>query len=439
MTRQLSIAILALTAVIISCCSKPEVQMEIIDEAAESYVKLCLELGRYDSDFVDAYSGPPEWKPEPLAENQEHAIPVAELCRQADGIIARLDNVNVDQLADLEQRRVRFLRAHITSAKTRIKLVGGKTMSFDEESMALYGAVAPGCEISSLETVLESLDQVVPGEGELAERVNAYRAQFEIPKDRIAAVFAAAIAEARRRTSAHIQLPEGESFDTEYVTGVSWGAYNWYKGDYRSLIQVNVDLPVFIGSPLGLAVHEGYPGHHVQNLLLEKNMLRDQGWIEYSIQPLYCPQATLNEGGANYGIDIAFTEDERIAFTRDQLFPLAGLDPMHAEAYLKFEQLTGQLRGAKTEGVRRYLDGEMTADETIDWLRRYALLARDRAERYLQFADQYRSYVATYDVGLTLVRSHIEREAGDDVERQWRLMRDLYAVPHLPEDLEQVP
>ncbi len=436
MTRQLALAILTLCAVIFTGCSKPEVQMDIVDQVAESYVKLCLELGSYDPDFVDAYYGPPEWKPEPPAEGQEHAIPVGQLSRQADGMIASLDAVDIDGLTDMEQRRIRFLRAHISSAKSRIELVGGKEMSFDEESKALYGAVAPRCDVDTLETVLASLDSLVPGEGDLAQRVNAYRARFEVPKDRIDAVFAAAIAEARRRTMAHIQLPEGESFDTEYVTGVSWGAYNWYKGGYRSLIQVNVDLPVHIGSPLELAVHEGYPGHHVQNLLMEKNMLRDRGWVEYSVQPLYCPQATLNEGGANYGIDIAFTEEEQIAFTRDALFPLAGLDPQHAAEYLRFEKLTGQLRSARTEAIRRYLDGDMTSTEAMDWLQRYALLARDRAERYLQFADKYRSYVATYDVGLTLVRGYIEREAGDDVERRWQLMRDLYAVPHLPEDLE---
>src|SRR5436189_3264532 len=32
-----------------------------------------------------------------------------------------------------------------------------------------------------------------------------------------------------------------------------------------------------------LAAHEGYPGHHVYNVLLEKNLLQDRGWIEFSV------------------------------------------------------------------------------------------------------------------------------------------------------------
>ncbi|HEY7162245.1 MAG TPA: hypothetical protein VH815_13345, partial [Acidobacteriota bacterium] len=43
---------------------------------------------------------------------------------------------------------------------------------------------------------------------------------------------------------------------------------------YRSIIQVNTDLPVTIDRAIDLACHEGYPGHHVLNLLIEKNLVR---------------------------------------------------------------------------------------------------------------------------------------------------------------------
>ena len=58
----------------------------------------------------------------------------------------------------------------------------------------------------------------------------------------------------------HVELPPGESFTVEYVTGKSWSGYNWYQGNYRSLIQVNTDLPIYIDRALDLACHEGYPG-----------------------------------------------------------------------------------------------------------------------------------------------------------------------------------
>jgi hypothetical protein len=422
---------------LVSCGGGQEGAIDTIDRVAKSYVKLALEIGLYDPDFVDAYTGPPEWRPAPLPENQDHLIPIAELTKRTEEMTRQLHALDYAELSDIEHRRVRFLKAHIVSARGRIALLAGNKMSFDKESKVLYDVIAPPCEVDSLEAALRDLEKLVPGEGELSARVQAYRESFVIRPELIDTVFTRAIAEARERTLRNITLPEDERFDVEYVTDASWGAYNWYKGNHRSLIQVNIGLPMRIGSPLGLAAHEGYPGHHVQNVLVESRLLEERGWVEYYVQPLYCPQAVINEGGANYATDMIFTEDEKTAFYKDVLFPLAGLDPSRAEEYLRFQELTRRLRGARTEAVRRYLDGVMSEDEAIAWLERYALLSKARAERYLAFGEQYRSYVVTYQVGLDLVKDYIEREAGPSAspQKRWELMRDLYAIPHVPSDL----
>jgi hypothetical protein len=176
----------------------------------------------------------------------------------------------------------------------------------------------------------------------------------------------------------------------------------------------------------------------VQNVLVEDHLMNGRGWVEFYVQPLYCPQAVLNEGGANYGIELDFTREERLAFSRDVLYPLAGIDPALAEENQRFGDLMRRLHGAGTEAIRRYLDGKMDAEQTIAWLQRYSLMSRARAERYLRFGEQYRSYVVTYDVGLVMVRDYMERktQGSDDPELRWRLLADLYAVPHLPSDLE---
>jgi hypothetical protein len=429
---------LVLTGIALASCSGSYRESRKVGAVAESYVKLALELALYDPDFVDAYYGPPEWKPAPLDSGSTDEIPAEELCRRCDEMMEKLAAIDVRNFGDMELRRIKFLGEHIKSAKARVELVSGKKMSFNHESKALYGAVAPECDTDSLDAVLEELESLIPGSGDLPERIENYRAQFVIPKNLIDTVFTTAIAEVRRRTLEHIELPEGESFEVEYVTDVSWGAYNWYKGDYHSLIQVNIELPSYIGSPLRLASHEGYPGHHVQNILIEKNLLRDRGWMEYSVQPLYCPQATINEGGANYGIKLMFTEDEQLAFMRDVLFPLADLDPSRAEEYRRYTKLTARLRAARVEPVRRYLDGKISRDEAIAFLCKYGLYSPERAERYIQFAEHYRSYVVTYTVGEDLVKGFIESriESEEDTRSPWELMRDLYAIPHIPSDLD---
>ena len=180
------------------------------------------------------------------------------------------------------------------------------------------------------EEVQARLETLVPGPGPLLARIDALRDTMVIPRDKLDAVFAAAIKECRARTLAHLTLPEGESFTVEYVTSQPWGAYNWYKGDYRSVIQVNTDLPIYIDRAVDLACHEGYPGHHVMGVLVEQRLVRERGFQEMTVLPLYSPTGLIAEGSANYGIELAFPGDARVAFEREVLVPLAGLDAERA-------------------------------------------------------------------------------------------------------------
>jgi hypothetical protein len=52
--------------------------------------------------------------------------------------------------------------------------------------------------------------------------------------------------------------------------------------------------------------------------------VKDRGWTEFSIYPLFSPQSLIAEGTANFGIEVAFPGAERVAFEQRVLFP-AGL------------------------------------------------------------------------------------------------------------------
>jgi len=227
------------------------------------------------------------------------------------------------------------------------------------------------------------------------------------------------------------------------VTDKPWSGYNWYQGGYRSVIQVNVSLPIWIDRALDLACHEGYPGHHLYNALLERDLVRGRGWPEFQIYPLFSPQSLIAEGTANYGIELAFTAAERLAFERDVLFPLAGLDPALAAPYARVRELLEQLSYAGNEAARRYLDGDIDAAAAVAWLERYTLSSRERAQQQVRFIDTYRSYIINYNLGQDLVRAYIEARAaaarGDPTtlaERKWNAFIELISSPRLPSGLE---
>jgi hypothetical protein len=401
---------------------------------AESYVKLVLAVGQHDTDYVDAYYGPPEWRTD--AETRKR--PLAEIRTEAESLIASLQSSPAQGGDELTRLRHQYLLRQLQAMTARIDMLSGKRLTFDEESKALYDAVAPTLDAAHFQRVLDELEKVVPGDGPIAERVEAFRQQFVIPRDRLDAVFRAAIDECRRRTSEHIELPPGESFEVEYVTGKSWSAYNWYKGGFHSLIQVNTDLPVFVDRAIDLACHEGYPGHHVYNALLEKHLVRDRGWPELSVYPLFSPQSLIAEGTANFGIEVAFPGEARTAFERGTLYPLAGLDPAQADRYAEVQSLLQKLSYAGNEAARRYLNGEISRQDAEAWLVRYALMSPERAAQRVRFIDQYRSYVINYNLGQDMVREYIESRGGteDRPDRRWEEFERLISSPRLPSGLK---
>jgi hypothetical protein len=221
------------------------------------------------------------------------------------------------------------------------------------------------------------------------------------------------------------------------VTGKSWSGYNWFKGNFHSLIQVNTDLPIFIDRAVDLACHEGYPGHHVYNTLLEKHLVRDRGWVEFTVYPLFSPQSLIAEGTANFGIEVAFPSEERTAFEREKLYPLAGLDPGKAARYAEVQKLLQGLTYAGNEAARQYLDGGISRQDAEAWLVRYALMSPERAAQRVRFIDQYRSYVINYNLGQDLVRQYIEKRGGtaDHPEKRWQEFARLISSPRLPSGL----
>lgn len=396
-----------------------------MNAAAERYVKLVLAMGEHDADYVDSYYGPPQWRDHVRA--AKPTLPQI----HADAVELRQE---LDRIAD-PSLRLDYLRRQTDALIARAEMLQGRRFTFDEESQALYDAVAPTLSEDYFRELNEQIERELPGAGALIDRVEAFRMQFAIPREKLDAVFSAAIQVCREKTMQQMTLPPGERFTVEYVNDKSWSGYNWYQGSFDSLIQVNTDLPIFIDRAIDLACHEGYPGHHVYNSLLEKSLVRDRGWVEFSVYALFSAQSLIAEGSANYGIEVAFPANERAEMEARTLFPLAGLDPSRAEHYYRVYELVSRTGYAGNEAARRYLDGAIDAGQAADWLTSYALMAPARARQRVKFIEQYRSYVINYNLGKDLVRDYVERKCGGDAQRRWDVFAELLSSPRLPSGL----
>jgi len=399
-------------------------------------MKLVLAVGEHDENYVDAYYGPAAWRDE----IKRAGMSLEAIQRSATSILETLRGTIIHPADEMTEMRKRYLIKQLEAMIARIGMLGGKQMSFEEETQALYDVKPPVHTEQDFQEILRGLESLLPGSGPLADRYETFRKSFVISTEKLDAVFQAAIAECRSRTRIRVELPANERFNLEYVKNKPWSGYNWFKGNGFSLIQINADLPIHIDRAVDLAAHEGYPGHHVYNTLLEKNLAKERDWVEFTVYALFSPQSLIAEGTANFGIDVVFPGNQRIQFEQDVLFPLAGLDHRRVAQYYIIHQLVVRLNYAHNEAARRYLDGKFTREEAEEFLMTYALMSRERARQRVHFIDTYRSYVINYNLGQDLVKGHIESGGGtaDRPEVRWEQFIRLLSSPQVPSNLQQV-
>ena len=402
-----------------------------LDQIAADYVKLALRFGNIDENYVDAYHGPARWREVASAyAATEQAEELFILGSEIDRLQQAIDDLELTD--ETEAFRAIQLLKTLRALAVRFNVVAGKPVSFDTEVAGIYDVTPPVYDLAEYDAVLAEIDALLPGEGTTADRVDAFRNSLAIPEDKLQAVFDRAIAECRARTAVHYDLPEGESFRMEFVNDKPWSGYNYYQGGFESLIQVNTDFPLIIDRAVDLGCHEGYPGHHVWNLFIERELVNNRGWIEYTVQPLFGPLGPIAEGSANYGIDLAFPGDEKIAFEREVLFPLAGLDPAMADKLDRLNALTSKLAHATNEVSRRYLDGELAREEAIEMMQRYYLASAEKSAQRIRFVDTYRAYVINYNIGQDIVRAYVE--ASDD---PWARFERVLTAPLTASDIKE--
>ncbi len=360
------------------------------EAVVREYVRLAVALGEHDPDWLDYYDGPPEW----VADVRRHPPSLRQIKDAAGALIVRLRSK--DQ--PLPAARTEFLAKQLVALQVRVDLLAGIRRSFDQEAAAFFGVKVPPLQDGErFASIRAELGRLLPGAGPLARRYAAFDQKFSIPPERLQGVIDRAIDGCRTRTLRRMSLPAGEQVKVEYVLDKPWSAYSYYQGRFRSLIQINTDFPLTVDRALQLACHEAYPGHHAYNAIVEAQLVRDRGMAEFTVQPAFSPQSFVSEAMATVAAEVAFPWTERLAFERDQLFPLAGLDGGQAERYLHIERLVDELQLAQVPIARLYLDGDLDFVRAALALEEQALMVH--SEVTLKYLNEYRTYMLCYTLG----------------------------------------
>lgn len=398
--------------------------MSELDALATDYVGLVLAAGEHDANLVDAYYGPADRRGAIRRAGPEPVGMLRERCRD---LLRRAED------AAASERRG-FLVAQLRAVETLLRRLAGERLPLDEEARLTYDITPPSHAPEVFRAARESLEELLPGDEPLPVRLRAFRAGFIVPADRLEAVVDRALAITRSRTRALADLPADERFEIAYVRDRPWSAYNWYQGAHVSRIEVNLDLPSEIAPVLRTLAHEGYPGHHTYNVLLESRLVEARGWTEFQVHPLFSPQSLLAEGTANAGLSVILDADEEWRVIRDDLAPAAGLSGRDWPRYRAVLEAARPLRFVRGEAARLLLDYGAGDEEVAAFVREHALQDPSRAEKAVSFIRTYRSYVFNYTAGEDLVLAYL----GEGEDRAARFF-GLLQRPATPSALRPPP
>jgi hypothetical protein len=278
------------------------------------------------------------------------------------------------------------------------------------------------------------IDELLPGQEPLADRLEAWDERFTIPPDRVAAIAELLIERFRERAARTFGLPDGEELRIRLVRNQPWTGYNWFDGARRSRVEINTDLPTRAAGLIHVAAHEAYPGHHLEHAWKEAALVDEEGRLEASILLMNTPECLVSEGLADLGHRFAVPPAEEPALLVE-LYERAGLpvagDPAAAraaaETTVALMEPRYRLSSSRVNAaLMRHADGR-GHDEVLAWLHDVGRFAPDVARKRLEFIEHplSRTYVFAYSEGEALLRRWLEQvPPTEQAPRFGRLLRE---------------
>jgi Bacterial protein of unknown function (DUF885) len=375
---------------------------------AERYILLGLRLGRHVDGLVDSYYGPAELQAQA---DWGDPVPPEQLAAEADALEAELDES--------------WLRDLVHGCGTYARVLAGEEISYSDEVEQCYGVRPQRGDKGVYEAAHAELEELLPGDGTLAERRDAWRDRNRMPADKLIPVFDAVLRELRARTQQLFGLPEGEELLVEEVHDEPWWAFNYYQGNRRSRVVINVDVPTTYDDLLDLAAHEAYPGHHTERATKEVVLVEERGALEETINLVPTPQSVLAEGIASSAA-WALGDDARDAVVG--ILREHGLD-FDAERAKRLRDAAEKLAGLSVDAALLIHEDGASAEDALQYLMRWGAMSEERARRAIRFVTDrtWRAYTITYSAGEELVRGW----CGDDRGRFKRLLSENVRVSEL--------
>ena len=382
-----------------------------LDDMAERYVRLSLQLAQHQPSLIEAWLGPDSWRPGPRR-------PVAELRAQIDELKA-----DIAPFTNESSSRLRYLQQQVAALLVAARRLGGESMTFVDEARASFGSdvVDRLDRVSSVEAARAVLEQRLPGRGLLHDRYASFRSRHALEPARVLSTARAAAEICRRRVVAHIRLADSERVEIEAATEMALEARASYAGDFVTRVGLTgsgIDLARLVW----LVAHETYPGHHVQHVLADRDLVRAQGWRERALFPSFGRHLLCAEGAAEAGAALLLDATVFDDVCRD-LAKGAGVRSENVGELVAVHRAVAELDLSIGSIARAYLDGELGTEQTAARLAQEALVGEPH--QFIFTIERQRTRILAYPVGRRLVMDNV---LSVPAERRWDRLASINAT-----------
>src|SRR6188474_1924658 len=126
--RMLAVHAIAIAALLAAC----RTASASLDELADRYVRVALELAQHDPSLVEAWTGPESLKPGPR-------VPVAGLSTEVDTLATLIAKRGSEVSSSEESSRLRYLSGQVRALRFSADRLLGRSTSIDDQLREEFG------------------------------------------------------------------------------------------------------------------------------------------------------------------------------------------------------------------------------------------------------------------------------------------------------------
>lgn len=330
--------------------------------------------------------------------------------------LAKLDAA-IGNLAPGERKT--FLEGMVGSLKLAVRLFSGGSPTFEQKVIGLVGAPRGHEDAGMIAATHDRIDRLLSRlgfrTGSLRDRVRAWEDDRAVSEDRLDAMLAELMAEAKRRTDEMILDTGAFDMTIRPVRDVPYPARCDFE---RGCVDLNVDMVFSRAALKHIICHNIFPGHATQMLYCHAEVIAGRSTSDALLISANAVTGCVQEGIGDQGIYlIDWMEDAD-------------------------DELTAEVRNlrsaAQTSATWAYMAEGQSAEKTVNYLRETGL-GQDAwvRGRLRTAAHPFKGpFAASFWAGNEAVRRVRERVSNTD---RPDFIHFLYGRAHSPQSLEMFP